>query len=292
MAASCWHRFSRTSIRGSPRSSTTMLEPSLTTTQAMARGYEVVSGAAPRWGRRAVQAVLSRGLRGRAVPGRTPRVLRNAGARVGHRLELAGRQRVHDHLCPAWVVIAGLAAERRVADLAVAQDLIQERDVRVRRDVARGARRVLLLKLRRVGRQPGGVGVPAEAVTRMGLEVQLVEVTVRGVPVPTLVLELVVDQRIPPLVVQAAARTEEGRIGRPAGAGRAGVGVWDEDHTPGLVVGEPVVDDRVVAPAGYGHSGADRASRGRSRAGHVGIVVVMDVVVHEHPAPDGALHRR
>ena len=75
-----------------------------------------------------------------------------------------------------------------------------------------------------------------------------------------------------------------GRSLGPAGAGRAAVGVGHDDQSPGAVVLKAVVHDRVVAGAGNRHSGPDRAGRGRSRRGHVGVVVVVDVVVGEHPA--------
>jgi hypothetical protein len=54
------------------------------------------------------------------------------------------------------------------------------------------------------------------------------------------------------------------------------------------VVGDEVVHDRVEAAAGDGHPGADGAGRrGASRRGRR-VVVVVDVVVHHHPARGGA----
>src|ERR1700693_81728 len=119
----------------------------------MARGYEVVSGAAPLWGgalypwRLEAVSAGEPGVDCTVLLGRAPRVGRDPRARVGHRRQLAGRrQRVHHDLGPARIVIAGLAAEWRDLDLAVAQHLVEERNVHVRRDVALGARRVLLLE--------------------------------------------------------------------------------------------------------------------------------------------------
>src|SRR5205807_1792656 len=105
-------------------------------------------------------------------------------------------------------------------------------------------------------------------------------------------LELVGDDGIAVLVIQAAARTKERRIGRAAGARRARVGERDEDDPPGLVVGESVMDDRVVAAAGDGYAGPHRARASRARVRDIGHVVVMDVVVHEYPAAHRTLHGR
>src|SRR5205823_5204835 len=122
------------SARTSPRSSATMLDPSLTTSGSIAwESRGAGSGRRP--------LLLRSGSVRRAGPltAGAPRVGRYVGARIGHRLQ-ALRQGVHDHLRPPRVAVTGLTAEAADLHLRVAQNLIQERDVEVRRDVARAAR--------------------------------------------------------------------------------------------------------------------------------------------------------
>ena len=136
-----------------------------------------------------------------------------------------------------------------------------------------------------VGGPPPGLGVAAVAVGGIpGLQVQLGEITVSGVAKPSVVAELVADQGIAPLVIETAAGPEEREVRGPAHARRALVGEGHEDHAPGAVVDEAVVDDRVVSSARDRHSRPHRTGGGEARGWHVGVVVVVHVVVGEHPA--------
>ena len=122
--------------------------------------------------------------------------------------------------------------------------------------------------------------LPLKQSVGSGNEVADTEVAVGRIAEEAVVAERVVDQRVAPIVVQALSA----RHVRPARAGRAAVRIRDHDRAPGAVVDRTVVHDRVVAPAGEGHAGADWARPQSPRPRDVGVVVVMDLVVDEHPA--------
>ncbi len=65
---------------------------------------------------------------------------------------------------------------------------------------------------------------------------------------------------------------------------RAAVGVGDEQDTPGAVVRERVVHDRVVASSRDRHARPDGTGGGIARFWRVAVVVVVHVVVDEDPA--------
>src|SRR5262249_27514806 len=106
-------------------------------------------------------------------------------------------------------------------------------------------------------------------------------------------LERVVGHLVSPRIVVAALQAEGGHaVGVPTDAvgdrwRRAGVRVRIDGDRPAAVVGEPVVDDRVVASAGDDDPAARPSERGAAFARDIGVVVVVDVVVLEHPARVG-----
>ena len=84
---------------------------------------------------------------------------------------------------------------------------------------------------------PGSV-LPLKQSVGPALRLVSPEVAVSRVAIAAVVRELVIEQRVAVLVIQAAAGSEQRIVRGTARARRPAVGVGDEDDTPRLVVRE------------------------------------------------------
>ena len=154
--------------RTSPRSSTTMLEPSLTTTAAHRRERLRAADAPREPAPRRRDQCSARPLSRPALPALHHGLRGHALARVGHRRQLAcRRERVHD--APASRAGSDRSArrqpERHRRTCVSHSTSFEERALSVRRDRRPVAGRIRLCSFARVGGEvPGRVRVPAEAV--------------------------------------------------------------------------------------------------------------------------------